>query len=82
MFRILVVDDDPAARYLLQNLTKNLQRPHELHVVKDGLDALDFLHHRGVYRDVSLPNLILLCAAAMKPWRIVMYKNPQTSTAR
>jgi chemotaxis family two-component system response regulator Rcp1 len=60
MFRILVVDDDPASGYLLQNLMKNMQRPHELHVVKDGLDALDFLHHRGSYRDIPLPNLILL----------------------
>jgi chemotaxis family two-component system response regulator Rcp1 len=60
MFRILVVDDDPASGYLLQTLMKDLQRPHEFYVVKDGLDALDFLHHRGAYHDIPLPNLILL----------------------
>jgi CheY-like chemotaxis protein len=60
MFRILVVDDDPAAGYLLQKLMKDLQRPHELYLVKDGLEALDFLHRRGAYNHIPLPNLILL----------------------
>ena len=44
MFRILVVDDDPASGYLLQKLMKNLHRPHELHVAKDGLDIQGQLH--------------------------------------
>ena len=60
MFRILAVDDDPAARYLLQKLMKNLQRPHELYVVKDGLEALDFLHRRRAHSHMPRPDLILL----------------------
>src|SRR5260370_37861078 len=60
MFRILVVDDDPAAAHLLLELMKNLQRPHELHFAKDGVEALDFVHCRGAYVDVPRPNLILL----------------------
>lgn len=60
MFRILVVDDDPAAAHLLLELTKNLQLPHELYFAKDGVEALDFVHCRGAYVDAPRPNLILL----------------------
>jgi chemotaxis family two-component system response regulator Rcp1 len=60
MFRILVVDDDPAAAYLLRKLMKNLQCPHELYAVKDGLEALEFLRRRGIHNNIARPNLILL----------------------
>jgi chemotaxis family two-component system response regulator Rcp1 len=60
MFRILVVDDDPLAAHLLQELMKNLQRRHEVCIAKDGMEALDFLHCRGPYVDAPRPNLILL----------------------
>jgi CheY-like chemotaxis protein len=40
MFRILVVDDDPLAAHLLQELMKNLQRRHEVHFAKDGMKPL------------------------------------------
>jgi two-component system, chemotaxis family, response regulator Rcp1 len=39
---------------------KNLQRRHEVHFTKDGMEALDFLHCRGPYADAPRPNLILL----------------------
>jgi len=38
----------------------NLQRQHELFIVRDGLEALDFLHRRGAYSGMARPNLILL----------------------
>ncbi len=60
VFHILVVDDDSAGASLLQELVKNLQRPCELHFVRDGEEALDFLHCRGAYLEVPRPNLILL----------------------
>ena len=60
MFRILVVDDDRASAQLLQEVMKNLQRPHELYFVSDGVEALDFLHCRGAWVGASHPNLILL----------------------
>ncbi|MFN0104035.1 MAG: response regulator [Bryobacteraceae bacterium] len=60
MFRILVVDDNPGAVYLLREVMKSVHRRHELHFAKDGLDALDFLHCRGAYVDAPRPNLILL----------------------
>jgi two-component system response regulator len=60
MFRILLVDDDPVAAYLTRKVMENLQGPHELHSVIDGVEALDFLHRRGVHESARLPNLILL----------------------
>jgi len=59
-FRILVVDDDPAGAHLLRELTKNLQRRHELHFVWDGVQALDFLNRRGGYANAERPHLVLL----------------------
>lgn len=59
-FRFLVVDDYPSAARLLQEVMKNLQRRHEVHVVQDGVEALDFLYRRGAYVDAPHPNLILM----------------------
>jgi CheY-like chemotaxis protein len=58
MFRILVVEDSPAAARLLQDVMDQLELKHELHFVTDGVEALDFLHCRGAH--ASRPNLILL----------------------
>jgi len=55
-----VVDDDPAGAHLLRELTKNLQRRHELHFVWDGVQALDFLNRRGGYANAERPHLVLL----------------------
>lgn len=60
IFSILVVDDDRAGARVLQEVMKNLHRPHELHFVWDGAEALDFLNCRGAYPDAPRPNLILL----------------------
>jgi chemotaxis family two-component system response regulator Rcp1 len=60
IFRILVVDDDPAGSRLLLEVMKNLQRRHEMHFVWDGVEALEFLHGRGAYVDAPRPHLILL----------------------
>lgn len=60
MFRILVVDDDPVAGYLLQKCVKNLQEPPELFLMADGSEALRYLHGEGSYAGSLLPSLILL----------------------
>jgi chemotaxis family two-component system response regulator Rcp1 len=60
MFRILIVDDDPAAAHLLKEVMKPLLNRAELHFVSDGVEALDFLHQRGAYPQAPRPNLILL----------------------
>jgi CheY-like chemotaxis protein len=60
VFRILLVDDDPAGAHLFRELMKNLQRRHELHFARDGVDALEFLHRKGPHAGAPRPHLILL----------------------
>ncbi len=60
MFRILVVDDDPAGSYLLKASMQNVRHAHELHFAGDGVEALDFLHNRGNHAGAPSPHLILL----------------------
>lgn len=60
MFRILVVDDDPVAGYLLQKCVKNLQDPPELFLMADGTEALRYLNGEGSYAGSLLPSMILL----------------------
>jgi two-component system response regulator len=60
MFRILIVDDDPAASHLLREVMKHLRSRPELHFVSDGVGALDFLHQRGAFAQAPRPHLILL----------------------
>lgn len=60
MFRLLVVEDEPADRELYRILLERLKRPYELYFAVDGIDALDFLHCRGTYSDAPRPNLLLV----------------------
>ncbi len=61
LFRILVVDDNPADVYLLQQeALSTISRPHRLDWVKDGSEALDFLHRRGSHANALRPDLVLL----------------------
>jgi chemotaxis family two-component system response regulator Rcp1 len=60
MFRILIVDDDRAAAHLLRTVLKRLQRPHEEHLARDGVEALAFLRACGTEGQPDRPNLVLL----------------------
>ena len=60
IFQILIVDDDPAFVYLLRQAFQDLSRACELHWVKDGEEALDFLHRRNSHTNATAPHLILM----------------------
>lgn len=60
VFRILVVDDDPGFVHLLRELMKDVRRRHELHPVKDGVEALQFLHAPKSHAAAPQPDLVLL----------------------
>jgi two-component system, chemotaxis family, response regulator Rcp1 len=60
VLRILLVDDDPAAVRLLQESFWRVNAPHTFDVVRDGQEALDFLHRRGPFAHASTPDLVLL----------------------
>ncbi|AUV83229.1 two-component system response regulator [Salinigranum rubrum] len=57
---ILLVEDNPGDVRLTQEAFKELQLTNEMSVVTDGAEALDFMHRRGEYASVSLPDLVLL----------------------
>jgi chemotaxis family two-component system response regulator Rcp1 len=57
---ILLVEDNPGDARLVKEALKDGKVLNELHVAKDGVEALDFLKHRGRYADAVHPDLILL----------------------
>ncbi len=59
-FQILLVEDNPGDIRLTQEAFKEGPFQHVLHVVKDGVEALEFVHNRGRYADSPTPDLILL----------------------
>lgn len=57
---ILLVEDNPAdARLTVESLKEN-KITNRIHHVRDGLEALAFLHGEGAYVNSSRPDLILL----------------------
>jgi chemotaxis family two-component system response regulator Rcp1 len=57
---ILLVEDNPADVRLTREAFRDGKIHNSLVVVKDGVEALDFLYHRGKYADAVRPDLILL----------------------
>ena len=59
-FRILIVEDNPADIRLTKVAIQKSEIGCQLDVVKDGVEALNFLKKLGKYSKVDLPDLILL----------------------
>ncbi|SMO64770.1 response regulator [Fodinibius sediminis] len=57
---ILLVEDNEADIRLTREGIKEAKIRNNLHVVRDGEEAMDFLNKKGDYRDVITPDLILL----------------------
>lgn len=57
---ILLVEDSPADVRLTREALKEAKVLNNLHVVGDGVAALDFLYRRGAYTGAPRPALILL----------------------
>ncbi len=58
---VLLVEDDPGDQLLTQEAFASLEAPHDLRIVSDGNQALDYLFKRGEYAAVApRPDLILL----------------------
>lgn len=58
--QVLLVEDSPGDIRLTQEAFRAANAAIDLHVATDGLEAMDFLTHRGAYADVPRPDLILL----------------------
>jgi len=57
---ILLVEDNPADARLTLEALKDSRVSNKLHHVKDGVDALSFLHRQPPYQGAPLPDMIFL----------------------
>ncbi|MDQ6963370.1 MAG: response regulator, partial [Mariprofundales bacterium] len=60
---ILMADDDPDDRLLLEDALEEVHLHNNFAFVEDGVELLDYLYRRGEYRSLQgapLPGLILL----------------------
>ncbi len=57
---VLLVEDDPGDELMTREAFKDNKVRNNLHVARDGEEAIDFLYRRGVYTDMPRPDLILL----------------------
>lgn len=57
---ILLVEDSPTDALMVREILSQAPIRNTLHVVEDGMQALQFLHKEGAYADAPRPDLILL----------------------
>ena len=58
--KVLLVEDNPGDIRLLRESLKKTKHSTDLHVVKDGAEALDFLYQQNKYANAPRPDLIIL----------------------
>ncbi len=59
-FNILLVEDSQGDIRLIKESLNEGKLRHQLHVVMDGEEAMDFLRRKGKYSEALRPDLILL----------------------
>lgn len=57
---VLLVEDDPGDALMTQEAFEHHKIRNTLHVVKDGVEAIEFLRRQGRYENAPRPGLILL----------------------
>jgi CheY-like chemotaxis protein len=57
---VLLVEDDPGDALMTQEAFEHHKIRNTLHIVKDGVEALEFLRRQGQYANAPRPGLILL----------------------
>ena len=57
---LLIVDDSPTDVLMTREGFDYARVSSHLNIVGDGVEAMDFLHHRGAYANAPRPDLILL----------------------
>ncbi len=57
---ILLIEDNPGDIRLVVESMKESTKPNNLSIVKDGVEAMTYLHHEGVYANAVRPDIILL----------------------
>src|SRR3954463_13059596 len=57
---VLLVDDNPADSDLTTEALSRCSCAHEVRAVRDGVQAMEFLHRRGKYANARTPDLVIL----------------------
>ena len=57
---VLLVEDDPGDVLMTKEAFEDYKIQNTLHVVNDGVEAMDFLRRQGEYADAPRPDLVLL----------------------
>ena len=57
---ILLAEDNPGDARLTQEAMQDAKMTNLMHVVEDGVEAMQFLRRQGSYADAPRPDLILL----------------------
>ncbi|ACU38857.1 MULTISPECIES: response regulator [Actinosynnema] len=57
---VLLVEDDPGDALMTQEAFEHHKIRNQLHIVRDGVEALEFLRREGPYGNAPRPGLILL----------------------
>ena len=57
---ILLVEDNPADARLVVEVFKYFKIKNVIHIVEDGVEAINFLNNKGKYADSPRPDIILL----------------------
>lgn len=58
--KILLVEDNSADARWIMEVFKEYQIPNEIHLAKDGAEAMDYLYKKGKYKYIARPDLIIL----------------------
>ena len=56
----LVVDDDPSHSELLRRAFESFSLSHNIHIVRDGIEALSFLKNESPYEESPRPDVVIL----------------------
>src|ERR1051325_1012012 len=57
---VLLIEDDPGDALMTQEAFEHHKIRNQLHVVRDGVEALEFLRREGPHEGAPRPGLILL----------------------
>jgi len=60
LMQILLVEDNAADVRLTQEALKDAKILNDLHVARDGVEAMDFLLQRGGHTDAPRPDIVIL----------------------
>jgi len=57
---ILVVEDNEPEQIIMKEAFKDAQVQHDFHMVKDGIEAMEFLKKEGDFQSAPKPDLVIL----------------------